>query len=115
MSAKCTGGTFHGGSAVTVECPKLEQDESGVGFTPCEAEIEVEVYSKSVVFIDKKCPCCDTVFAENDVVRAAIEAAALDAVNNYEPSEAQLQALMEGPSFAETVELENRDRWRFQR
>jgi hypothetical protein len=90
MIAKCTGGTYEGGSAVTVECPKLVQDESGVGFTSCDAEIEVEVYGKSVVFTDKQCPCCDTVFAENALVRDAIDAAALDAVGNYDPSDREI-------------------------
>lgn len=87
LNAKVTGGTYHGRTIVTVECPKLEQDESGVGFSPCEAEIEVEIpYGRGGIptFLLPSCPCCLTVFAENDLVRESIIAAALDAEDNYD-------------------------------
>ena len=87
LNAKVTGGTYHGGTIVTVECPKMEQDESGVGFSPCEAEIEVEIpyYGGGIpTFLLPKCQGCDTVFAENDLVREAIIAAAIKAEENYD-------------------------------
>ena len=88
LNAKVTGGTYHGGTIVTVECPKMEQDESGVGFSPCEAEIEVNIpyYVGKPTFLLPKCPGCDTVFAENDLVREAIIAAAIKAEENYDPT-----------------------------
>lgn len=107
LNAKVGGGTIGGGCMVTVECPKLEQNASGIGFSPCEAEIEVELpaYGGIPVFVDAVCPCCGTVFSENDPVREAIIAAAKDALDNYDgPPEPDMNAV----SFSERVELENR-------
>lgn len=103
MSApRVTGGTYYGGTALQLLCPRTWQGE------PCEAEFDAEFTNGHLTLAVQSCPWCDGVFTEED--RVALEKQVADAINNYDgPSDADLS---DAVSDGERMEVAQRDRWR---
>jgi len=96
---------------VVVRAPR--QEDGDPDYAPCECELEDCEDTYGLLTHPKECPDCGGEFTDEDI--AALQKQAKDAIDNYEPSERQLQDMMDGPSLAERTELANRNYWRLKR
>jgi hypothetical protein len=91
VSATVGSARYEGGVDVTVECPRLIDGD------PCEAEHDAYVTDGgSFVLKATACAFCKVEWTEAE--REVMKQAALDAVDNYDPSDADIARMLDGPS-----------------
>ena len=110
MKPRVTGGTPYGGTDLVLLCPRrvlVDVTRKGEYHDePCEAELDaVDTYG--LLTHAKECPYCEGEFTDDD--RAALQKQAKYAIDNYDPTDAELASYYaQGESAGEVQERQAR-------